>query len=349
MNLLELYVTEKKDELEEIFTAISQQHQYELMPGFLEKDFWITLVLGIIFDTDSNMLQGNRAAFKGGTALSKCWSAIRRFSEDIDLSIHWADLADVEDEEEAWKATTQSKSQNKKFREYQKDRLEKFAAFMCEELNAQFETYNIKSFKAKISENTNKELTDIIVEYPSACDLGDDYRLQPILLELGGRNRGRPTKEMPIQTYASDVLKDSADLPEAVVPAYEMDYIVCEKLTALHQFCTQDKELNFKRISRHWYDVDCLIQCGFIDMKVISEAMEDVVKMKSARWPMKGVNYESILSGEIQLIPNKGDLAGIKNDYDDSVKGNLFYGDTESFDKILSRISEVEKSFQVKS
>jgi hypothetical protein len=48
---------------------------------YVEKDYWVTLALQRIF-------KGPQAAytiFKGGTALSKCFTYINRFSEDIDL------------------------------------------------------------------------------------------------------------------------------------------------------------------------------------------------------------------------------------------------------------------------
>jgi predicted nucleotidyltransferase component of viral defense system len=51
--------------------------------GFVEKDYWITLVLQRL--SDSKFC--NDAVFKGGTSLSKGYRLIDRFSEDIDLAI----------------------------------------------------------------------------------------------------------------------------------------------------------------------------------------------------------------------------------------------------------------------
>ncbi len=48
---------------------------------YVEKDYWVTLALRCVFE-------GPAAAytvFKGGTALSKCFTYINRFSEDVDL------------------------------------------------------------------------------------------------------------------------------------------------------------------------------------------------------------------------------------------------------------------------
>ncbi|MCB0481907.1 MAG: nucleotidyl transferase AbiEii/AbiGii toxin family protein [Flavobacteriales bacterium] len=50
---------------------------------FIEKDYWVTLVLYTLFKSELS----NFIVFKGGTALSKCFGFIQRFSEDIDLVV----------------------------------------------------------------------------------------------------------------------------------------------------------------------------------------------------------------------------------------------------------------------
>lgn len=50
---------------------------------YVEKDYWVTLALFSIF----NDKIGKETVFKGGTALSKCFGLIQRFSEDIDLVV----------------------------------------------------------------------------------------------------------------------------------------------------------------------------------------------------------------------------------------------------------------------
>lgn len=50
---------------------------------YIEKDYWVTLSLQKIFT--SNVAADT--IFKGGTALSKCFKLINRFSEDIDIVI----------------------------------------------------------------------------------------------------------------------------------------------------------------------------------------------------------------------------------------------------------------------
>jgi hypothetical protein len=57
--------------------------QLNIPPIYIEKDYWITYVLFTIFNNEI----GKETIFKGDTALSKCYSLINRFSEDIDLLV----------------------------------------------------------------------------------------------------------------------------------------------------------------------------------------------------------------------------------------------------------------------
>ena len=57
--------------------------QMNIPPEFVEKDYWVTYALFTIF----NNKIGKDVVFKGGTALSKCYNLIERFSEDIDLVV----------------------------------------------------------------------------------------------------------------------------------------------------------------------------------------------------------------------------------------------------------------------
>lgn len=57
--------------------------QMEIPAVYVEKDYWVTFALHTIFNHEV----GDETVFKGGTALSKCFGLIERFSEDIDLVV----------------------------------------------------------------------------------------------------------------------------------------------------------------------------------------------------------------------------------------------------------------------
>ncbi|WP_394809409.1 nucleotidyl transferase AbiEii/AbiGii toxin family protein [Nitrosomonas sp.] len=57
--------------------------QMQIAAIYVEKDYWVTFALHTLFHHPI----GDDTVFKGGTSLSKCYSMIDRFSEDIDLVV----------------------------------------------------------------------------------------------------------------------------------------------------------------------------------------------------------------------------------------------------------------------
>ena len=62
---------------------IATSQQKMIREIYVEKDYWVTYILSHIYNNEI----GKEVVFKGGTALSKCFNIIERFSEDIDLII----------------------------------------------------------------------------------------------------------------------------------------------------------------------------------------------------------------------------------------------------------------------
>ncbi len=66
------------------FAAVqATSDKLEILPVFIEKDYWITLVLKRLSESKFN----DGVVFKGGTSLSKGYKLIDRFSEDIDIAV----------------------------------------------------------------------------------------------------------------------------------------------------------------------------------------------------------------------------------------------------------------------
>jgi len=72
---------ENKELFQDAVIATSQQKGIREI--YVEKDYWATFALYNIFSNEI----GKETIFKGGTALSKCFDLIQRFSEDIDLVV----------------------------------------------------------------------------------------------------------------------------------------------------------------------------------------------------------------------------------------------------------------------
>lgn len=345
MNLFELYADPSRHkELSELFSYGASQHPVGLAANFLEKDLWVTEVLRLLYD--EQLLGAKSVAFKGGTALSKCWQVIQRFSEDIDLSLHWAELSGLteEQEQDAWLQSIKNGSQARKFREQQQQRLLGWTEQLVDRLNQRFATYQIDGLQAALEPDSNGEKVDI--HYPRVTKGTKDYQLDHILLEFGGRNRGKPTKTLTTSCYLGEVTElAEISLPQANVQAYENDFIFWEKLTALHQFSTQTNEPNPDRLARHWYDVACLLRSGFADAFNSEEAMQAVIEMKKHRWPVTGVDYEAILRKQLTVVPQGARLETIAADHKEAVIGQMFFTPPDSFDHIIQQLSDFQAQF----
>lgn len=65
---------------EEFTNAVNLASEYfHILPIIAEKDYYVTMILRELSERQDFIV------FKGGTSLSKCYKAIKRFSEDIDI------------------------------------------------------------------------------------------------------------------------------------------------------------------------------------------------------------------------------------------------------------------------
>jgi len=75
----------KLHENEQLFRQAVQAtaERMGILDIYIEKDYWVCYALKLIFESAIK----DEVIFKGGTALSKCYTYIERFSEDIDLVV----------------------------------------------------------------------------------------------------------------------------------------------------------------------------------------------------------------------------------------------------------------------
>lgn len=74
-----VYLHENKEEFRNAVNLASEY--FHILPVVAEKDYYVTMILRELSKRQ------NFVVFKGGTSLSKCYKVIKRFSEDIDITI----------------------------------------------------------------------------------------------------------------------------------------------------------------------------------------------------------------------------------------------------------------------
>jgi hypothetical protein len=151
-------------------------------PHLLEKDVWVVWTLGALFGAPL----GERLVFKGGTSLSKVYGAIRRFSEDIDLTYDIRRLApDLVGE--AGYALPATRSEEKRWSSAVRARLPAWVKEEALPLVAR------RLEEDKVPARAVAEKDKIFIEYEALAS-GSGYVAPRVMLEFGARSTGEPSE-----------------------------------------------------------------------------------------------------------------------------------------------------------
>ena len=295
----------------------------------LEKDIWICWVLQALFTMPGRLPM----AFKGGTSLSKVYGAIRRFSEDVDVTIDYKSLDQSIDPFDA----KISRTAREKYTELLRTKL---AVHTKNVVRPHFE-----NLVAQLAEKPPKPITisedggELFIPYPSR--FGSD---ESVFLEFGGRNVIAPGEDHTLKPYIAAEIPNLQFL-QATVRVLSASRTFWEKATLIHVACNRsDPKLDGDRQSRHWHDLAALAdhQIGRTSIGD-RQLLEDVVKHKSVFFRASYTNYEACLSGGLRLIPKKPLLDALKVDYEKMIADGMFEGEPPSFESVVERLKALEK------
>lgn len=212
---------------EEFINAVNLASEYfHILPIIVEKDYYVTMILRELSERQGFVV------FKGGTSLSKCHKAIKRFSEDIDITID----------------SKLSQGQMKKLKEVIKD--------IAAELGLAIP--NIEETRSRRSYNR------YILEYQSALSEPDDAVQSAVLMETSFAEVSFPTVILQVHSYIGDMMTKEApdELENFHLEPFEMkvqglDRTLVDKVFAICDYYMQDR---VKKHSRHIYDIYKLLQ-----------------------------------------------------------------------------------------
>lgn len=313
----------------DILTSVAQP--LKKAPVVLEKDIWVCWALEALFTMPERLPM----AFKGGTALSKVYNIIERFSEDVDITLDYRGFVDEIKGEP-------SKSASKKIGE----QLKEFVANHSKSVvKPYFENLLSKQFpgrqhSVRVSENGE----ELRIYYPSVFEeQSSRYLATNVLIEFGGRNITEPNEEHLVRPYAADVLPE-LEFPEATVTVLAISRSFWEKATLIHVECNRTEfKASADRLSRHWYDMACLHRSGKLQHAIADRALlADVIKYKKLFYNAGYANYDDCLAASLKLVPGKGFVEALGKDFQQMIDAGMFYG-TPSFDEIMKDIGELER------
>jgi hypothetical protein len=307
-----------------------------LLPHLLEKDIWVVWSLQHLFDGP----YAEHLVFKGGTSLSKAYSVIRRFSEDVDLTYDIRAIAgDLVGDADAPLPT--SKSQEKKWSKEIRARLSDWVGGeIVPRLKQDLEQQGLPA-------TVRAEGDKVFINYAPLAT-GTGYVAPAVMLEFGARSTGEPNEPRVIRCDAAAHLQ-GVEFPTAKPQVMRPERTFWEKATAIHVFCAQGAFRGGDRFSRHWHDVTRLDAAGFAEAAIADKALaQAVANHKNVFFAEKNahgdiIDYHAVVSGGLQLVPEDDALDKLAADYQHMVDDGLLLDNAEPFEALLDRCRAIQQ------
>ena len=302
----------------------------------LEKDIWVVLVLRALMESPF----GRDLTFKGGTSLAKAYRAIRRFSEDLDVTYDIRAIAPDLVEGHGEEALPSTRSQERRWTREIRGRLASWV-----------ETHARPTIKANLSESglsalMRTEGDRIWIGYePMFADYS--FVRPEVMVEFGARSSGEPREERPIECDAAPHISEVA-FPSTHSFVMLAERTFWEKATAVHVFCRQMRSRG-ERLSRHWYDLVRLDDASLAGKALANrDVAQAVARHKSMFFREKDaegswIDYEAAVSGGLQLLPDGTAYEALAEDYGRMLSDGMLLEDEERFEVLMGRCADLQE------
>ncbi len=313
----------------------------------VEKDFWVCWTLDALFN--GLPAGGPRLLFKGGTSLSKVFGVIRRFSEDIDITVFRDDL-----DEPATLDDLEKLSGKERRRRLDAIR-DACVAFITRDLSKQLFGVAADFMEAAgrsrrsmevVPDETDRDRQTLLVRYPSVLGDAADYIQPSVRIEAGAKSALDPNTAAVLQPYVDDNVP-AFDLRVSGVTTIEARRTFWDKVVILHglrRWFENKGELRQEgqRVSRHYYDIHCLLahEAG-------AEAASDVdlcaecVRHARMFFNRPAFDLARAAPGTFSLSPVGEMLPRLEDDYE-RMSGMIF-GPIPEFDEIVASVAGLEE------
>lgn len=307
----------------------------------IEKDFWVCWTLRELFSLPGI---GKHLTFKGGTSLSKGWKLIQRFSEDIDVVINRNALGfDGARSPEAANGSNE-----------QKRRLEALRAKCQKHIRDQLRPALEARLRERLVGHGQWSLMDdpddpdgqtLTFKYPAAI-AGGGYLRAEVKIELGARSDIDPSARPEIQPYLAEVMPEATGPSAFSVQTLDPRRTFLEKACLLHEetYRSGDKPPAV-RLSRHYYDLWCLIRSGTAKEAIADpDLFKRVVAHREVFFRRSAQAQDTLRPGSLRLMPRREHFADWPRDYD-AMREAMFFGESPEFIEILMEVETFQDDF----
>lgn len=322
-------------------------------PIIIEKDFWVCWIMKRLTEHPD---LGPNLTFKGGTSLSKAYSIIERFSEDIDLTIGRSApyICNVTCPMETGISSNERQRRIKQL----KLAAQRYIADIVMPVLEQKVSTALGSHDGwrLALDPRDKDDQTILFDYPvllefegasdpeffdhHAFDTGAyGYILPSIKLEFGARGEAAPSSIKIIRPYLADSFPDQFQDSEISFSTLTVERTFWEKVTILHALHHGVKLRS--GMSRHYYDIFMLNEKGVADKaQMMPNLLEDVVRNKSLLFSDAKASYGTAKIGSLKLVPENDLLSALKSDY--RAMSEMLMAEAPNFDTLMRNISVLE-------
>jgi len=273
---------------------------------FIEKDYYVSLLLWRIADKFPNII------FKGGTSLSKCHKLIKRFSEDIDITVN-------------------SSIVNNRVRMNLKDSI--VNAINKSELRL----INPEDIKSRTNYN------EYNISYPTIIGSSGNLR-DYLLVETYLSTKSYPTEDKPVSNFISDFLKETGY--EELISKYNLQgfkikvqAVIRTLIDKIFAVCDYFEKDQLKQNSRHLYDIHQIWSNNTFDKTYFKELFEKVAADRSSNLK-HNISFEKnygIAHTMNKIISDKV----YEEDYKNITENLLFRNHLCSYDESINSLKEL--------
>lgn len=287
---------------------------------YVEKDYWVTFALKIIFSSEA----AEYTVFKGGTALSKCYGIIERFSEDIDLVIV-----------QSGESNNQLKNKTKKISKI----LEPYFPEIEVEGITQKMGMNRKtahSYSKEFSGDYGQVRDSIIIEasWLGYFEPNENREIKTLIAEMMEKNKQTPLiSEYGLEPFEVSVLKPTRTL--------------CEKIMSLVRFSYYDDAISdLKSKVRHIYkmlevpEIKDFFDSEKFETMLLKVAQDDIESYKSNNDWLKNHPKDALIFADRINVWNEVEQV-YKADF-----GKLVYGELPDAKEMIKTLETVENRLQ---
>lgn len=293
----------------------------EIPANYVEKDYWVTYALFTIFNDSI----GKETVFKGGTALSKCYHMIERFSEDIDLVV----------------LRREGETDNKL-----KSKLKEVSSVLeavLPEVTIEGITHKM-GMNRKTAHSYNKEfksdygqVRDVIILESTWLGYYEPYTTKSIISFVG---------QMMLDNNQFSIANENGLLPFDLL-ALEPTRTICEKIMSLVRFSYgENPSDDLKNKIRHTYDLHQLLkqdeflkffQTTYFDEMLLKVANDDVASFKNNNQWLVHHPSEALLFKDLEKVWDE-----LKSTYSGDFK-NLVFGELPKEEAILETLKMIQE------